>query len=145
MGVTDKHTLFTTKKKKVFQCLFNWDPLNKSFDPLCVLSLASCYQVLVWHHCRQVFPIAQRHSPVLLSCQRVTCSTIPVFSAGHCVLPVLSVVATGFPGHAGGWHLRKKKCVVLLYVSSIRFFLWWHLPSGLRLFVSKFSSSGAEM
>ena len=58
---------------------------------------------------------------VLLSCQRVTCSTIPVFSAWHCVLPLLSVVATGFPGHAGGWHLRKKPCVVLLPFSSIAF------------------------
>ena len=39
---------------------------------------------------------------------------IPVFSARHCVLPLLSVVATGIPGHAGGWHLRRKPCVVRL-------------------------------
>ena len=39
---------------------------------------------------------------------------IPVFSARHCVLPLLSVVATRIPGHAGGWHLRRKPCVVLL-------------------------------
>ena len=28
---------------------------NERFDPLCGLSLLSCCQVLVWHHCRQVF------------------------------------------------------------------------------------------
>ena len=45
-------------------------------------------------------------TPVLLSC-----SSIPVFSAWHCVLPLLSFVATRILGHAGGWHLRRKPCV----------------------------------
>ena len=50
-------------------------------------------------------------SDVLTACYLLH---IPVFSARHCVLPLLSVVAIGIPGHAGGWHLRRKPCVVLL-------------------------------
>ena len=55
--------------------------------------------------------------PSVRSCclATVTWSTIPVFSAWQCVFPLLSVVTTGFPGHAGGWHLRKKPCVVLRF------------------------------
>ena len=63
--------------------------------------------------------------PVLLSCQRVSCSTIPVFSAWHCVLPLQSVVATGFLWHAGGWHFRKRPCV---RVHSFSFFSIFSAP-----------------
>ena len=50
--VADEHPLF---QKRVFQGLFDWYLLYKHFDPLCGFSLLSCYQVLVWHHCYQVF------------------------------------------------------------------------------------------
>ena len=43
---------------------------------------------------------------VLLSCPRVVCSMFPSFRP--------DTVASGIPGHAGGWHLRGKPCVVLL-------------------------------
>ena len=46
------------------------------FKPLCVPSFLSCYQVLVWHHCRQVFTSCSasqsRHSPFFPSCQPFT-------------------------------------------------------------------------
>ena len=32
---------------------------------------------------------------------------------GPTLRPILSFVATGIPGHAGGWHLCRKPCVVL--------------------------------
>ena len=51
-GVADAHPLFQIC---VFEGLFDWDLRYRHFDPLCGLSLLSCYQVLVWHHCHQVF------------------------------------------------------------------------------------------
>ena len=38
-----------------FSSIVDWDLLYRHFDPLCGLSVLLCYQVLVWHHCRQVF------------------------------------------------------------------------------------------
>ena len=43
-------------------------------------------------------------------------STSPVFSAWHCVFHAPAFDATGNFCHAGGWHLRRKSCVQLLYV-----------------------------
>ena len=50
--VADEHPLFQVS---VFQGLFDWDPLYERFVCLCGLSYLFCFQVLVWHHCRQVF------------------------------------------------------------------------------------------
>ena len=50
-----------------------------------------------------------------LSCQRVTCSTIPSSRPDTASFRSCLIVATGFPGHAGGCHLRKKPCVVLIF------------------------------
>ena len=57
LGPSEGVSLMNThsSKKSVFQGLFDWDLLYKHFDLLCGLSLLSCCQVLVWHHCRQVF------------------------------------------------------------------------------------------
>ena len=62
--------------------------------------------------------------PDLLSCQRVTCSTIPVLSAWHCVLPLLSVVATRFPS--------RKPCVFLLLFFLDGFCTWWQVITDSR-------------
>ena len=42
------------------------------------------------------------------------CSLSAVFSAWHCVHPLLSVVATEIPWHAGGWQLCRKPCSRLI-------------------------------
>ena len=44
-------------------------------------------------------------------------STIPVFSALHCVFHTPAFDATGNFCHTGGWYLRRKSCVELLYVA----------------------------
>ena len=45
---------------------------------------------------------------------RLSAWCFPSLWAWHCVLPLLSVVATGTLWHAGGWHLRRKPRVLLL-------------------------------
>ena len=134
------------------------------------------YQVLVWHHCHQVFTScsARQTRPLpffprgcaFSMVTTIACCSMPFrtstlavgrvahiakrwlpkllcYSTAHCGfsqrrmlslllcldvlptrcllhdsrllgLPLLSVVATGFLWHAGGWHLRRKPCVVLL-------------------------------
>ena len=53
------------------------------------------------------------------------CSMSLVFSAWHCVHPLLSIVATGILWHAGGWHLSRKPCVFLLLILLDWFCTWW--------------------
>ena len=81
--------------------------------------------------------------PDLLSCQRVTCTTIPVLSAWHCVIPFLYVVATGFPGHAGGWHWSRNPCVFLFFLDG--FCTWWQIITDSRQPKRNVSWCGVEM
>ena len=81
----------------------------------------------------------------VLSCQRFVCSMIPVLRAWHCVLPLLSVVATGIPQQAGGWHLRMRPRVVLLLLLLEWFCTWWDVPSGFKQPVRNVSSSVVEI
>ena len=52
------------------------------FEPLCVPTFHSCYQVLVWHHCRQFFT----------SCSASQSRPLPFFPPG-CTLWVATTIA----------------------------------------------------
>ena len=71
---------------------------DESFDPLCGLSLTSCYQVLGWHHCRQVFS----------SCSATQSRPLPFFPSWMYLLGgedncMLSVPSSTCGSHKGCW------------------------------------------
>ena len=76
-------------------------------DPLCGLSLASCYQVLVWHHCRQVFPScsATQLRPLLFFLPG--CTFLVATSIACCLCHLVRVTSTFAVGKVAKFVIRQ--------------------------------------
>ena len=107
---------------------FDWDP-ERTLRSFLWAILASCYLVLVWHHCRQVFP----------SCSATQSRPLPFFPPGctfwvatsiACCLSHLvrgtSTLAVGKVGHLPGdsycsFYVVHLRTVVFLQIRMISF------------------------
>ena len=113
----------------------------------CPLGPSRCFATCSWFQWRlplvhgfnegcHVFMVSMKVcSPFFCLAHAFVCSISPVFSAGHCVHPLLSVVATGIP----------KPCVFLLLILLDWFCTSWHVPGGFRQPSRNVSSSVVEI